>query len=201
MTCVVQNNEPMAIVNGMDSYFKHTPPDCSLFSQDYYEISIHKEVLFQTKYMQELLKSVNLGTSFSKTEIIFDSVDKDELKMFVQFLYTGQISCNDQAFASQVSNNLTKLLGFPSLNFSPGAMDFVGYHHKIILHSAALEAKTTLINNFQDTKARKKPRKQALTTKLADCELTETVIKKEIHDSDEVNGIAHSPSQEFCNNF
>ena len=91
MACVmVSNNEPMALVNSMDSYFNNTQPDCSLFSRDNCEIPVHKDVLFQTKHMQEMLNSVNLSSYLSKTEIIFDSVDNKELEIIVQFLYSGQ---------------------------------------------------------------------------------------------------------------
>ena len=42
MSCILHNTDPLILVNGMDSYFKHTPADCSLFSEDNHEFLIHK---------------------------------------------------------------------------------------------------------------------------------------------------------------
>ena len=42
MSCVLYNADPLNLVKGMDSYFKHTPADCSLFSEDNHEFLIHK---------------------------------------------------------------------------------------------------------------------------------------------------------------
>ena len=53
----------------------------------------------------------------NKIEIMCPFVAKRELEIIVKFFYTGQVYCGEQAFASQVFNNLTQLFGFPSRNF------------------------------------------------------------------------------------
>ena len=43
--------DPMVLVKCMDEYFKTKTPDCSLYSEDGYEIPVHREVLYQTKWV------------------------------------------------------------------------------------------------------------------------------------------------------
>ena len=115
MTTVIFNKDPLVVVKNMDSYFKQIPPDCSLFCEDGSELSIHKELLYQTRFLRRMLKSANMDNN--KIEIMCPFVAKRELEIIVKFLYTGQVYCGEQAFASQVFNNLTQLFGFPSRNF------------------------------------------------------------------------------------
>ena len=43
--------DPIVLVKCMDEYFKTKTPDCSLYSEDGYEIPVHCEVLYQTKWV------------------------------------------------------------------------------------------------------------------------------------------------------
>ena len=43
--------DPMVLVKCMDEYFKTKTPQCSLYSEDGYEIPVHCEVLYQTKWV------------------------------------------------------------------------------------------------------------------------------------------------------
>ena len=43
--------DPMVLVKCMDEYFKTKTPECSLYSEDGYEIPVHCEVLYQTKWV------------------------------------------------------------------------------------------------------------------------------------------------------
>ena len=69
------NKDPLATVNHMDSYFKKILPDCSLFSEDGFEIPVHKEVLYQTEFMRQMLKSVNMD--YCKIEILCQTILKE----------------------------------------------------------------------------------------------------------------------------
>ena len=104
----------MILFNGMDTYFKHNPPDCALVSQNN-NILVHKEVLLQTEFMLEMLESVDTD---SEIKIICELVSKEELEIIVNFLYSGEISCVDQNLGNQVSRTLTELFGFPLLQES-----------------------------------------------------------------------------------
>ena len=107
--CIVITQEPLVLCNNMDSYFKNTPPDCSLYSEGNHEISIHKELLYQTRYMREMI----MNTGFeSKIEVFCPSISKEELKNIVDFLYCGKISCKNQSAVSETTENLNKLFGF-----------------------------------------------------------------------------------------
>ena len=115
MTCTYYNKDPLALVDNMDSYFKEIPADCSLFSDDGFELPIHKELLYQTKFMRRMLKSVNMNDC--KVEILCPSVTREDLETIIKFLYGGKVYCEDQSIASQVFANLKELFGFPSRNF------------------------------------------------------------------------------------
>ena len=103
------NKDPTSIIGYMDSYLMQKPPDCSFFTENGYEIHVHKEILCQTDLMCDIVKS----SDCCKIEIIFSSLFKEELELMVEFLYKGQVSCSDHTAATQVISNLQELLGFP----------------------------------------------------------------------------------------
>ena len=116
--CFLQTKEPLALVTNMDSYFQVTPPDCSLYSQDKFEFRVHKEVLYQTKVMCDMIKSTNVkdySVDSSKIEIICPFLAKKDLQVIVNFLYTGKIYGLNQDKFDQMSTILNKLFGFPSI--------------------------------------------------------------------------------------
>ena len=116
MSTLLYNKEPLAIVNCMESYFKERPPDCSLFSQDNFGIPVHKEVLYQTPFLRRMIQSFNMDSCCSKIEILCPSLSREDLGAVVQFLYSGKISRFDSAVESKLSNILTELFGFPSID-------------------------------------------------------------------------------------
>ena len=67
MESILYIKDPMILINGMDPYFKKNEPDCTLFSQNNHNIPVHKEVLFQTKLLREMISSVDIN---SKIEIM-----------------------------------------------------------------------------------------------------------------------------------
>ena len=116
--CFLQTKEPLALVTNMDSYFQVTPPDCSLYSQDKFEFPVHKEVLYQTKVMCDMIKSTNVkdySIDYSKIEIICPSLAKEDLQVIVNFLYTGKIYGLNHDKFDHIASILNKLFGFPSI--------------------------------------------------------------------------------------
>ena len=113
MNCVLYNQEPFALVQNMRSYFKYNPPDCRIISQDNSELMIHKELLYQTKFLCEMVRSVEIENS--NIDILCPDLTKQEIQILIRFQYTGEISCQDEIVASEVSSNLTKLFGFPTI--------------------------------------------------------------------------------------
>ena len=61
MGIALYNKEPLVLINAMESYFKSTPPDCSLFSDDNYGIQIHKELMYQTKVVYMSFSFIQLA--------------------------------------------------------------------------------------------------------------------------------------------
>ena len=103
--------EPLSLAKNIDSYLKLKPPDCSLFSGDNYEIPFHKELFYQTKFMQEIVKS--LDCCCCKIEIMCPSLTKQDLELMVQFLYSGKISYLNKNCMPDLISILTDILGFP----------------------------------------------------------------------------------------
>ena len=115
MECVFHGSDPYTLVKNMDSYFKHMPPDCSLFSEDFSEFPVHKELFYQTKFMCQMIENSILDDY--KIAIFCPSLAKEELEKLVKFLYKGKVDCSDQTIAFQVFTNLTQLFGFSSKGF------------------------------------------------------------------------------------
>ena len=106
------NKDNFDIVNYIESNIKLQPPDCSLFSEEGFEIPILKEVLYQTKFMREMLKSMDCCCC--KVELFFPTLAKEDLEVMVNFLYNGKIICRNRSDLCRVVVNLTQLLGFPN---------------------------------------------------------------------------------------
>ena len=114
MGSTLYKNDPNIIIEYMKSYLKSKPPDCTLFSKDGFEIPVHKELIYQTKLIPQIIKS---GTDCccSNIDIIFPSLEKKQLELMVQFLYDGQIFCPDPITATEVISNLKEFFGVPDL--------------------------------------------------------------------------------------
>ena len=82
MGIAVYNKEPLVLINAMESYFKSTPPDCSLFSDDNYGILIHKELMYQTKVVY---------MSFSFLQLAVESRDLSQAEKYVTVVKPEQI--------------------------------------------------------------------------------------------------------------
>ena len=48
------NKDPLALAKNIEIYLNLKPPDCSLFSKDFEEIPVHKEILYQTNSCRKL---------------------------------------------------------------------------------------------------------------------------------------------------
>jgi hypothetical protein len=107
MNRLLNSQEPLALTNYMETYFKHTL-QISLFYQDNFEIPIHKEVFYQTQLMHSMVKTTNYDYCCSKVSVIC-SLQNEELKMIAQFLYNGELIYMNQEEATQISRNLTEL--------------------------------------------------------------------------------------------
>ena len=94
-----------------NSYLKLKQPDCSFYSEEGYEIPVHKELLLQTKLMQEFVKSIDCCCC--KIEVFVPSLTKEELELLVEFLYCGEVICSNKSIACKVFSNLVQFFGFP----------------------------------------------------------------------------------------
>ena len=111
MGCVIINNDQLNMAKSMDEYLKSKPPDCSLFSEDGFEFPIHKELLYQTKLMRDMVKNNQL-CHCSKIDIIVPALARKKLEQIVHFLKTGELRSNKSAI-SDLLVDLTELFGFP----------------------------------------------------------------------------------------
>ena len=90
-----------------ESLFKLKEPDCILYSEDGTKINIHKEILCQTKFMQNILFSAK--NSCCRSIEIFCPCSAQELEDLVKFLYNGKISYNADIDSAKILDNLTKI--------------------------------------------------------------------------------------------
>ena len=108
-------NNTSEIIEYSKTYFKTKPRDCILYSKDNAEFKIHKELLGQTEFMREILKSAK-DRCCEKTVIICPCT-KEELAQLVIFLYYGKLQLKDVFESFAIQEHLHKIFGYPeSLN-------------------------------------------------------------------------------------
>ena len=155
MDRILSSQEPMALTNYMETYFKHKTPDINLFSQDNFEIPVHKEVFYQTQLMCSMLKSANFDNCCSKASVICP-LQNEELRMIAQFLYNGELVCKNEEEATKMSKNLSELFGFPPINL------MLKLEHNIEITSTPIENELQL--NLMESSSIKKSKMQSLNT-------------------------------------
>ena len=90
-----------------ESFLKHREADCILYSEEGTRFNIHKEILYQTKFMRNIFVS---ATDTSQIDLeIFCPCSENELDAIVNFLYSGKISNNLKTNVTKVLKNLTKI--------------------------------------------------------------------------------------------
>lgn len=108
---ILKNNTQSFDHNSLELYLKSKETDCFLYSREGVKFKIHKEILYYTKLMRNILHSTK---NYCCKEIeIFCPCSKDELESMVNFLYTGTFSSDKQISVTELNSNLTKILGFP----------------------------------------------------------------------------------------
>ena len=99
----------------LDVYLKKKPPDCILYSTTQgSSFKIHKELFSQTPFLRELLLSAN----FCNTLEILCPCSTEELAHLVNFLYDGEIHCENEIDSKKIQENLEKIFGFPGVKIS-----------------------------------------------------------------------------------
>jgi KRAB domain-containing zinc finger protein len=172
----------MALINYMETYFKHTTPDITLISEEKFKINVHKEMFYQTQLMRTMIKSTDSDYCCSKVSIIC-SIPKEELKLIVQFLYSGKLFFKNQKELSQLSENLTGLFGFPKIHSSSKI------EPKIEPASNSI-AKEELSFVLTKSSNQKESRKQSLTSALVRDDFIEDFVPIKIQSenlADETN--------------
>ena len=126
------------IQENKDAYLKNKSPDCILYSQEGKQFKIHKEIFSQTDFLREILSS----TKEHCCEVleILCPCTKVELGHLVNFLYNGEVQCENESELINTQLNLRKIFGFPyDLNLqnpdqvlSDTQNDFLGTRGKYI---------------------------------------------------------------------
>ena len=96
--------------DNMDSYLKNKSRDCILYSKDGSKFKVHKELFGQTKFLRKILSSAN--ERCCGTIEVFCPCSKDELNHLVNFLYDGEIHCEEEFDSLKILENLNKIFGF-----------------------------------------------------------------------------------------
>ena len=100
-----------AILDYKETYFKNKPEDCILYAEDGTDFKIHKEVLGQTVFLRKILFTT-INHCCDTIEIICPCT-KEELEKLVNFLYHGEIQCENDFESFKSQEDLSKIFGFP----------------------------------------------------------------------------------------
>ena len=157
----------MALVNYMETYLKNTKPDITLLSEDKFEITVHKEIFFQTQLMRTMIRSTDTDYCCSRVSVIC-SIPREELEMIVQFLYSGEVFFENLKDANILSENLTGLFGFPKLCLSSKS------EPKFEIASKSISKEEFF--NMTNSSNRKKSRKQSMTSATIRNEFPEDLV-------------------------
>ena len=128
MSCVLYNTDPLILVNGMDSYFKHTPADCSLFSEDNHEFLIHKGGVILRTYFKfcPILQKKQIMVQQLFTSDWTDDDTKPELSLFF-FKSGGLIVRLSISFSVQFSKT-------PNSGGAKAPSLKVAFYKKVLMH-------------------------------------------------------------------
>ena len=108
MNNFVNEQHAFSIEDYLDSYLKKKPADCVLYSEDGSEFKIHKEMLGQTEFLRQILRSAE-EQCCTMIEI-FCPCKTEDLKHLVQFLYDGEIHCENENDSHLIFDNLNKIM-------------------------------------------------------------------------------------------
>ena len=100
----------------MESFLKNVDTDCIVYSEEGVKFNIHKEILYQTKLMKNILEKDDCGCR-QNLEIFFPCPE-NELEAVLNFLYNGTNSYNEETEVSKILFNLIEVFGFPENLFS-----------------------------------------------------------------------------------
>jgi hypothetical protein len=94
----------------MDIYLKNKSRDCILYSEVGSKFKVHKELFGQTQFLRKILSSAS--ERCCQTMEVFCPCSKNELKHLVNFLYDGEIHCEEEFDSLKILENLNKVFGF-----------------------------------------------------------------------------------------
>ena len=95
----------------MESFLKNEEAKCILYSKEGVKFNIHREILYQTEFMRNILQSAH--TTCCGNVNIFCPCSEEELECIVNFLYRGKISFGQGTDLSKILDNLKNTFGFP----------------------------------------------------------------------------------------
>ena len=95
----------------LDFYLKNKSTDCILYSKDGGKFKVHKELFGQTDFLREILSSTKEHCC-APIEVLCPC-SKEELRHLVNFLYDGEIHCEEESDSLKIIENLEKIFGFP----------------------------------------------------------------------------------------
>ena len=176
MASVLYKRESQLTLEAMESYFRNKPPDCSLFSEDNLEIKVHKEVLYQTSYMIEMIKSLDIEFGSMPIEIFCPSLTIQELRLMGEFLYNGKLQNLDQISALKMSIDLTELFGFPKISLESNPDQNIE-EPQMKIKIPSNDEKSTSEQEFKEPNVKKRSRKQSLNSVRSD--IKEEIVWKE----------------------
>ena len=115
MVKLVDTEPSFVLCDNLQSFFDQKETDCILYSEEWAEFRIHKEVLCQTKFMRNIL-SYSKDVCYAEIQI-FCPCSKSDLESMVTFLYTGKIAYGCEVNLIKILSNLSEIFGFSKEQF------------------------------------------------------------------------------------
>ena len=129
----------------LDFYLKNKSSDCILFSEDGNKFKVHKELFGQTDFLRNILSSAK--EHCCGTIEVLCPCSKEELIHLVNFLYDGEINCEEESDSLKIIENLQKIFGFPrNLDLKYPNEALFTSHNNI----EAITAKIEVLENIPD---------------------------------------------------
>ena len=101
----------------IESFLQNRKTDCILYSREGTKYDVHKEILFPTILMKNIL-STDSNIGCCQNLEIFCPCPANELESMLKLLYGGSIFYNSEKEASYIVGNLNKIFGFHENLFS-----------------------------------------------------------------------------------
>ena len=131
----------------IESFLKNEAANCILYSKEGVKFNVHREILYQTKLMQNIFQSCYCACC--PYIEIFCPCSETELDSILNFLYNGKTIFDKENKVIHTKSNLVKIFGFPENLFSIEDCSML-YDHEMVENNERFEYSDTNCDNVSN---------------------------------------------------